>query len=184
VFPAPVDCEIHGQAYEIEAVWRKNSQDYWWMGVCNNCHEPVLVLRDGWRIFPVPQPSPTDERIPKKIRNDLIEAKISFSVDAFRACAVMARRSIQSTCLDKGASNNDLVVQIEELTTKGIITKDLRDWATAVRWVGNDAAHPASAEVTKHDAEDILKLAEQFLHVIYVAPAIAKELATKKGKKL
>ena len=52
-----------------------------------------------------------------------------------------------------------------------------------MRWIGNDAAHPA-AEVTKDDAEDILKLAEQFLHVIYVAPAIAKELADKKGKKL
>ena len=51
-----------------------------------------------------------------------------------------------------------------------------------MRWVGNDAAHPDKQAVTKEDAEDILHLAEQFLNVIYVAPAIAKEQRTKRGK--
>ena len=51
-----------------------------------------------------------------------------------------------------------------------------------MRWVGNDAAHPDKQAVTKEDAEDILHLAEQFLNVIYVAPAIAKEQLTKRGK--
>jgi hypothetical protein len=71
---------------------------------------------------------------------------------------------------------------LQELASNGVITKDLKEWADVVRWVGNDAAHPSKDEVNKEDAEDILKLAEQFLHVIYVAPAIAKERRAKRGK--
>jgi len=71
------------------------------------------------------------------------------------------------------------VDQIEELANEGVITSELKEWAHVVRWVGNDAAHPDSLEVTEEDAEDILKLAEQFLHVLYVTPAIARE---RKGR--
>ncbi len=58
----------------------------------------------------------------------------------------------------------------------------MKEWVHVVRWVGNDAAHPGEHEVTKEDAEDILKLAKQFMHVIYVAPAIAREQRKKRGK--
>jgi len=44
-----------------------------------------------------------------------------------------------------------------------------KEWATVVRWVGNDAAHPNKDAVSKEDAEDCLRLAEQFLHVIFVS---------------
>jgi hypothetical protein len=43
-------------------------------------------------------------------------------------------------------------------------------------------SHSKSQELTKEDAEDILKLAEQFMSVIYVAPAIANEQRKKRGK--
>lgn len=82
----------------------------------------------------------------------------------------------------KGAKAGDLVAQIKELTSLAIITKDVEEWATVVRWVGNDAAHPGKDPVTKEDAEDALKLAEQFLHVIFVTPAIAKARRAARGK--
>ena len=117
------------------------------------------------------------------MRIDLIEAKLCYSIDAFRACAVMARRTMQNACIDKGAKKGDLVNQIKELQTNGTITKDLAEWANVVRWVGNDAAHPNKDSVEKEDAEDILSLAEQFLQVLYVAPAIALSRKTIRGKK-
>ena len=173
----------------VIAVWEKNSNDRWWIGICNSCHNAVLVHEYEYYgnnkrdIYPQPLPSPTDERIPEHIRKDIDEAKLSFTVNAFRACAVMARRAIQNACIDKGADKNKrLEKQIEELADKGVITNDLKEWANVVRWVGNDAAHPDKNEVTKEDAEDILQLAEQFMHVIYVAPAIAKEQRKRRGK--
>jgi len=89
---------------------------------------------------------------------------------------------MQSAAIDKGATKGLLVNQIAELATQGKITLDLKEWGDAVRWVGNDAAHPGGQPVAKEDADDVLKLAEQFLHAIYVAPAIAQNLRTKKGK--
>ena len=94
----------------------------------------------------------------------------------------MARRSIQSAALDKGATGDNLVSQINSIEKLGVITKVIKDWATVVRWVGNDAAHPNKDDVNEEDADDILKLAEQFLEVIYITPALAQERKKKRGK--
>jgi len=94
----------------------------------------------------------------------------------------MARRALQTACLDKGASKGRLAEQIKELADKGIITQEIKNWADVVRYVGNDAAHPEDKDVNEDDAKDILDLAEQFMHVIYVAPAIANERKKKRNK--
>ncbi len=167
---------------EIDCIWTKNQNEKWWIGICNNCKNPVLVLNKGMRIFPYPLPAPSDQRIPEIIRQDLDESKLCYSVKAYRARAVMARRALQSACIEKGTTEKNLSNQIKELADKGIITKELKEWADAVRFVGNDAAHPGGEEVKKDDAEDILNLTEQFLHVIYIAPAIAKEQQKKRKK--
>jgi len=180
--PAPRTVEYGYDKLRTTCVWERGDNDIWWIGICNYCKRPVLVHNAGDTVYPHPLPSPSDERIPEDIRKDLDEAKMCFSVGAYRACAVMARRAMQSSCIDKGSSKNKLVDQLQELADNGIITKDLKKWADVVRWVGNDAAHPGNEEVFQEDAKDILNLAEQFLHVVYVAPAIAKERKSKRKK--
>lgn len=167
---------------DVEAIWKQGPGKMWWIGVCNYCHEPVLVLNEGVKVYPHPLPMPTNQHVPEAIRADLDEAKQCFAVSAWRAAAVMARRAMQSAAIEKGATNDRLANQIAELAERGKITVDLKEWADVVRWIGNDAAHPGGEPVTKEDAEEVLELAEQFLHVLYVAPAIAKKLRQKKGK--
>lgn len=167
---------------EADAIWASHDGTKWWIGICNSCLQPVLVQNSGMSIFPTPLPSPVDNRIPVPMHQDLVEAKQCFSVGAFRGTAVMARRAIQNACLNKGAKKGDLVNQINELQQQGIITNDIKEWATAVRWIGNDAAHPNKDEVTKEDAEDVLHLAEQFLHVLYVTPALFEAQKMKRNK--
>lgn len=169
------------------ASWQADNDASWWIGVCQNveCKQPVLVLNEGDEVYPQPMPSPTDGRIPEPMRTDLTEAKTCFSAKAFRGCAVLARRAIQSACIHNKADNGKtLEKQIDELATKGTITDSLKKWAHAVRWIGNDAAHPkAKHPVKKEDAEDILKLAEEFLEAIYVTPKIAEEQAKLRASK-
>ncbi len=179
---APAEWRYDYDSGTTACAWKTDYNTVWWIGICNFCKKPVLVKNNGEIIFPRPLPSPTDKRILEHIRKDIDEAKICFSAGAFRACAVMARRAIQSTAIDKGAGNGRLVEQINELEKQGIITKDLKEWATVVRWIGNDAAHPNKDDVLEEDADDILKLAEQFLEVIYVTPALARERRKKRGK--
>lgn len=156
-----------------------NQTGNYWMGECNSCHKLVLVNDSTHKIYPMPLPKPIDERIPHAIKSDFEESITCFSIAAYRASAVMARRALQSICLDKGAKEKDkLEKQIDDLFSQGIITKDLRDWAHEVRFVGNDAAHPKKPEndqpVSEEDAKDVLDLLEQFCQVLYVAPAIAE----------
>lgn len=172
----------YGRRYYTDAIWINENGQKWWIGLCNSCQMPSLVLNRGQLVYPHPLPSPTDHRVPKDLARDLDEAKICFTTGCFRACAAMARRSVQSACLQKGAMKRELVDQIKELGQSGVITKDIEEWATVVRWIGNDAAHPNKDDVSQEDAEDCLKLAEQFLHIIFVTPAIAKARRAARGK--
>lgn len=170
------------QGTTIPASWNISKFQSWWIGICNGCQNPCLVLNNGETIYPTPLPSPTNVQIPQQLRDDLDEAKRCLSASCFRACAVMARRCIQNACVDKGTTEKDLVKQIQELTKMGVITKDIEEWAHVVRWIGNDAAHVNKDPVTKEDANDCLQLAEQFLHVVYVTPAIAKAQRAARNK--
>lgn len=163
------------------AILKQVNKD-WWAGSCRACGKPILVINHGESIYPVPQPRPTSDKIPDDIRMDLDEAKLCFSVKAYRGCAVLSRRAIQNACLEKGTTKDDLVGQINELFDKNIITKELREWATDVRWIGNDAAHINKEPVEADDAEDSLKLAESFLEILYVIPKISEESRRKRNK--
>jgi|SRR3989338_3787782 len=151
-----------------------------WLGQCNACQEIILVDNRTGKCYPLPLPGPVDARIPEQIRADFIEAKQCKASGAFRAASVMARRALQSICLDKGAKENEkLGKQIDWMLAQNIITKDLKEWAHEVRLVGNDAAHPKKPsedeKILESDADDILQLLEQFSQVLYVAPALAAE---------
>lgn len=95
----------------------------------------------------------------------------------------MCRRAIQMACIEKGATPTDkLVAQINTLKNNSVITADIHEWATVIRWVGNDGAHPEGIKVDEEDAVGMIDLAEQFLHILYVAPAKAAAPRAKIGK--
>jgi len=166
-----------------EAVWDAGAlEGTWWIGLCNNCNQPSLVWEDGRVIYPNPLPPPTDPLIPWEIALDMFEAKTCLNTKCFCACAVMARRALESACRLKGINGGNLVNKIQELTKLGIISKDIEEWATLIRWIGNDAAHSSNGPVRKEDAEDCLKLVEKFLDVLFVAPAIAKTRRESRSK--
>jgi hypothetical protein len=165
----------------VSLIWEKGRNDVWWIGICNACDKPVLAHNAGDIIYPYSLPDPSDLRIPGHIRKDLDEAKMCFSVGAYRGCAVLARRAMQNACLEKEAKEDRLANQLKELADNGIITKELKKWGDVVRWVGNDAAHPDQYDVLEENARDILELSKQFLNVLYVTPAIAIERMAKRN---
>ena len=144
----------------------------------------MLICNQGDRVYPHPIPAPTDPKVPQDIAGDLDEAKMCLSVRCYRAAATMARRCIQSACLERGAPSGDPYKQIEHLLGKQIITKDMSDWANAVRCLGRDGAHPNKESVEKDDAEDAVNLADKFCEVLFVVPKIAQaQRAQRDGKK-
>ena len=90
---------------------------------CNSCEFFFLVRRtysgDIIDICPKSLPKPIKERTPDFLKRDLEEAYLCFSVDAYRATAVMARRALQLCCIDKGTpANKNLMDQIKWLLEK------------------------------------------------------------------
>lgn len=158
--------------------------DIWWMGVCNSCYKVVLVNDAAGKnrtIIPTPLPNPIHPSTPLFLHADLMEVKKCVGVGANRAACVLSRRLLQLICFDKQASKANLVAQITELKDRGILTNDMVEWATSVRFVGNDAAHPDKNQpvITRDDAEDILNLVEQIIHILYIAPQLAQAKKTK-----
>jgi hypothetical protein len=123
---------------QVFAVWQQNNHTQWWIGICPSCNNAALVcdkhVEGRLIVYPNPKPSRSDEHIPDAIRRDLDGAKLCFSVSAHRASAVIARRTIQAICLDKGATKGNLIEQLHDLASKGVITKELKDWGDVVRW--------------------------------------------------
>lgn len=156
---------------------------------CNSCDFFVLVKRLRGtiiKIYPDPLSKPLNKKTPDFLKKDLQEAYICFSVGAYRATAVLARRALQVCCIEKGAPDKVLKEQIDWLLDQQIITKDLKEWAHEVKTTGNDAAHPPKditkdEIVTRDDAEDILNLLENFIDVLYIAPALAAERREKRA---
>ncbi len=164
----------------------------WWMGKCNACGWPMLVMNDGWLILPTPQPAPVDPNIPEPMQSDLLEAKQCIAVGAWNAAVVMGRRALQCACIERGAPAGQLHVQIKWLDDNRKITTEQRLWADAARWVGNHGAHdtepnvaaglPVITEVTKTDATETVELVEHLFETLYVAAHKAREHLAKRGK--
>jgi hypothetical protein len=123
-------------------------------------------------------PDRVDASIPGPIASDYLEGIRCRFVNAYRATVVMCRRALQASAIAMGANKDaKLNAQIKELFTKGKITETLRDFATEVRLVGNDGAHPdpdGLENIGEKDADDILVFTAQYFTYVYVMPAKLK----------
>jgi|GEM_PF-1196686 len=165
----------------------------WWIGVCNACSAPMLVMDQGLKVYPTPRPAPVADEIPRPMRDDLLEAKECLTVGAFNASVVMARRALQCAAVQQGASAGlPLRKQIHWLDENGKITKSQRKWADAARWIGNEGAHengpeivdgqPIVTGVEREDAVDTLDFVERLFEDLYVTTSRADRQIERRGK--
>ncbi len=166
---------------------------------CRNCHQPVIVIEQEfvddtpsnknhsggyinyrglfWWPF---QGMELSSDVSEVIQKILQEAKITFSAQCYRASAVMSRRTLEAITVDKGESDGVLAKRIQNLISKGILDKNLGDWATEIRLIGNTGAHfdPIN-DVEKEDANQIILFIEELIKYLYFMPA---EIARRRKK--
>lgn len=166
---------------------------------CRNCHQPVIVIEQEfvgdmpsnkkhsgghinyrglfWWPFQGMEISPD---IPEIIQKILQEAKISYSYQCYRASAVMSRRTLEAITIDKGETEGVLAKRIKNLIDKGILDRNLGEWATEIRLIGNSGAHfdPIN-DVEKEDANQIILFIEELIKYVYVMPT---EIARRRKK--
>ncbi|MFE3602387.1 DUF4145 domain-containing protein [Streptomyces sp. NPDC059142] len=119
---------------------------------------------------------------PHRVQRAFQEAYRCFhQANAYSATATMARRTLELVCNDQGASGNTLAKKIDWLKQNDKIEGRLLDWATALRFVGNDGAHGDA--VKRQDAEDALVFTEALLEHIYVLTVQYEEFSERRRRR-
>jgi hypothetical protein len=144
-------------------------------------------------------PSDSIARCPEHVPNNLKlifdEAALCYSHNCYIACASMFRLCLDMTTKEllnewleanqgladqpNSSQKDKLYNRIEFLIERGVIPKDLKDYAHHIRLDGNDAAHDGSTE--KEEAEDLLDFSELFLERIYT---MKKQLDIAQARRL
>jgi len=179
-------CDVYAQFVKID----KKEVGSFFIYRCVNCDNEVLVVFDGNYekiIDQYPKRIPKmDPSIPKNVAEDFIEAIKCFDVGAYKAAAVMCRRALQSSLIERGSTKDRLLDQIDELYEKEVITKALRDWAHEIRIAGNIGAHPDKdglKDLDEEEAREILDFMEEYLNYVYVMPARVMKKRRKRATK-
>lgn len=174
--------------------------DFSFLVVCPgpSCLQPAMVTVHVWDNFGVEQldvmgvyPSPKvaydDPGVPEIVRRDFEEALNCRQAGFFLGAATTARRALQTALIEKGANENDkLVNQINALDDETLPRK-LKLAAHQVRLIGNDAAHPGEVQQLLHvgnlsvaDVDALLRFAEQVFHMLYVLPHELEQAQAKR----
>lgn len=162
--------------------------------VCNSCSQMVVAdVSSPWdptrrykgnianwpdikvnKIYPQPLVASPLPHLPDKIQSVYLQAKNSVFRKCPDAAGAMARKTLEMTCKHiDGSYNGTLFKHIDYLHSKGLITKDLKEWAHTIRLEGNNAAH-GEALISEEDSEDILNFTEMFLMYTISMPEMVR----------
>jgi hypothetical protein len=168
--------------------------------MCRNCHQGTVVVEEQWigdaprgrggggevsyrgfHWWPLPVETYSAD-IPAEIASAFAEAVTALAANCPRAAAVMARRTLEAICADKGETDGVLATRLTAMGNRGILTPVLADWAKEVRLVGNTGAHfDAIQQVSIDDARQLTTFIQELLKHIYELPA---ELARRRSHTL
>ncbi len=108
--------------------------------------------------------------VPQEIAADYAEGVRCLNAEAFRACVVMFRRSLESAATERGGTGNNLLSALQSLVERRIISTANHALATGVRMFGNYGAHPSTdqlSSVSRDDAELVLQVTRQLLKKMF-----------------
>lgn len=145
---------------------------------CQSCRNIFIALEtygSHWSpVYPVSSKSISKD-IPEPMFGEFKEACLCYAVEAYKACAAMCQRVLESICQEKKVSG------LNELHVSGIISKTLFDKATEIRlWAGIAKHTPIAEPVSKKDANQLVAYLEVILNDVYVEPKRLAALGKKR----
>jgi Domain of unknown function (DUF4145) len=189
----------------VDSIGADSDQDPWgenhYLCRCAGCETHCYAVA-GWSMDTyVPElgehqyqwktyPNSKDERhsisdvnkLPSKVKTIYGEVVAAVNSQLSLLAAIGLRALIESVCNDQNVTGKNLMMKIDEMCTKGILSKSQADILHGHRFLGNAAAH----EVESAGREELLaalEIAESVLRTIYVLPALAKKLKTGRTNK-
>ncbi|MGA4552364.1 DUF4145 domain-containing protein [Methylorubrum aminovorans] len=121
--------------------------------------------------------------LPTEILASLREAITCHAAGAYRASALMVRRTLEELCADKGAEGENLYKRIAALKAVALVPQDLLEAAHELRLLGNDAAHLEAKtydSIGKDEAGLAIELAKELLKAVYQYKSLVDKLRALK----
>jgi HEPN domain-containing protein len=153
-----------------------------------DCRAVAFVVQDAGVLVERYPPETLDfdsTNLPDSILHSLEEAISCFSARAYKATALMVRRTLEELCADRNASGKDLKARLSNLGDSVVVPKELLEAADELRLLGNDAAHIEAKSydnIGREEAELAIELAKELLKAVYqYADLVARLRALKKN---
>ena len=119
---------------------------------------------------------------PDEVKKPMLEAEQMLDSKFSPSVIISTCRSILDVCTKKlGAEKGNLASRIDKLSEMGILTSSMKDWAHAVREIGNEAVHELGGG-THDDAKELLEFIRLFLHLAFELPVEIERLKPKTAK--
>lgn len=148
---------------------------------CSNCGNLTMVFwaesnsggLSSYRAVPWPlkvQKHP--EHWPADVGRYWLQAKRSIESKSYDAAALTARSALQIALRKHHAKGNNLNQEIDDLANQGLLPPIMKEWAHAVRLVGNDSAHPKPDEnaPSPQDVKELVRFLDFLLEYLYDLP--------------
>jgi len=89
-----------------------------------------------------------------------------------------------SALREQKAKGANLKQEIDDLALKGLLPPTMKDWADALRELGNDSAHPRpdQSPTRTDDAKDIVRFLNFLLEYLYTLPHQIAEYRQRANK--
>jgi hypothetical protein len=137
--------------------------------ICPNCNRPTFIDEEENQ-FPGEKMGSKVEHLPANIEELYNEARNCFAVNAYSSSVLACRKLLMNIANTKGAdSGKTFAFYVDYLKTNHHIPSGSEAWVDIIRQKGNYATHEIP-NVTKEDAEEMLKFTELLLRVVYEAP--------------
>lgn len=167
------------------------------LGVCTECKQTVLVYtwfssydpREAATEYETLYPQKKDSarelrfKVPRSIKASYQEAVECERNKSWNACAVMAGRALEAAAKDFDSRVKSIATGIKKMHDAGVISEELFEWATELRFLRNIGAHASDTDVKKDDARDALNFLQAILETIYhLRPMFQKRKARRKSE--
>jgi hypothetical protein len=146
----------------------------WFFSRCPKCKIALLAAQEDYggekspifRVYP-PGEKTLSYAVPDGIKKSFVEAQACFKAQAFTACALMCRKTLEGICVHHSVKSRALAAMLKELKDQGLIEARLFEWADALRMSGNEAAHDTAVVISSAEARDLIEFTEALIEYLF-----------------
>lgn len=167
-------CPVCGRVTFHQRYWDVAQSHY-----CGNGKEETNI--DEEILYPINKFQTT--LLPKDVKEAYEAALKTRNIDS-AVCLIALRRTLEIICKEKNAAGRDLWHKIEDLSTRGVLPKELKHASNITKKYGNMGAHDAAIKVSASELNQIIEFVQYILDYLYVLPSKLNEIQTKMEKAL